>query len=567
MIGAHKATRQRSAVLAAVLLSSYAIAMEITVVSAAIPTVIESFGGLSELSWVFSAYLVSQAVTIPLFGCASDRLGRRGCYVLAAMLFLAGTLACGWAWNMLSLVLFRMLQGAGGGGLVTVGMAALHDVIPQHARGRVQAMSSAVFGIAAISGPLVGTAIMHLLDWRFIFWINLPVVLASASLLAACYPGPAAGSGASRQRGLAALPSLYLCAALLAAMVALTHGHSLTRPQWLLCAAVGAPAAWLLLRSQRRSTDPLIPHALLRTPIVALAMVSAFLCGAIAMGMTVYVPSFTALVLQADYLTISSTVAVMTLSWTFSGIGIGLWMHSGQHRRLANLGAAGVLAGTLGLCQVARVAEHPWSVLVVLGLLGSGLGACSVAFSVTLQATVGDTVRGSATSLFYLSRMLGQAIGVALCGGVLAGSDEAARQLMQHSQQYADTPSSARVVADAGPLAASLRDHFVAIFVMLAGLALAQLLYGLFTPEPGRARWASDAASRWGAAINACAAAVKRAVRLLLRGFKAGLERARRVPRGGLHGRSDRPRAPAFRPDTAGHRGDRAPLQSGPDNP
>lgn len=478
--------RPRIAVLAAVLLCSYAIAMETTVVSAAIPTVIRGFGGLSDLSWVFSAYLIAQAVTMPLFGSASDRLGRKGCYAFAALLFFAGTLACGLAWDMLSLILFRVLQGVGAGGLITVGTAALNDIIPHESRGKYQALGSAVWGIAAISGPVVGAAIMELLDWRYIFWINLPVVVASAALLGAFYRGRAAGDAAAADDGggdLAVVPSLYLCAALLAAMIALVHGQSLSPWQWALVAAIGGPAAALLARSQRLSPDPLIPRALLRTPIVALAVMSAFLCGAIAMGLTVYVPSFAALVLRADYLTISSTVAVMTLTWTFSGIGVGLLMKSGQHRRLANLAAWVVLAGTLGLCRVAHAADGTWPLLLMSGVLGIGLGACSVVFSVTLQSTVDDAVRGSATSLFYLSRMLGQAIGVALCGGVLAGSDPAARALMQqHAHHAPDPAAAAQAMADAARLAGSMRAEFVLLFALLAALALAQLLHALLTP-------------------------------------------------------------------------------------
>jgi MFS family permease len=500
--GASTGRRPRLAVLAAVLLCSYAIAMETTVVSAAIPTVIRGFGGLSDLSWVFSAYLIAQAVTMPLFGSASDRLGRKGCYLVAAAIFFAGTLACGFAWDMLSLILFRVLQGVGAGGLITVGTAALNDIIPQSSRGKYQALGSAVWGIAAISGPIVGAGIMTMLDWRYIFWINLPVVVVSAVLLGVFYKwrasrDRAAGDSASLPReqddgdsdgSLALVPSLYLCAALLAAMIALVHGQSLMPWQWGLVAAVGGPAAALLWRSQRLSADPLIPRALLRAPIVTLAVVSAFLCGAIAMGLTVYVPSFAAIVLRADYLTISATVAVMTLTWTFSGIGVGLLMKTGQHRQLANAAAWAVLAGTLGLCQVAHQVHTAWPLLLMSGVLGIGLGACSVVFSVTLQSTVDDTVRGSATSLFYLSRMLGQAIGVALCGGVMAGSDPAARALMQQQSQHAtatDPAAAVQAMANAADLAIAMRSEFVLLFAMLAALALLQLLHALLTPSQG----------------------------------------------------------------------------------
>lgn len=471
-------SRPRVAVLVAILLCSYAIALETTVVSAAIPTVIKGFGGLSDLSWVFSAYLIAQAVTMPLFGGASDRTGRKGCYVFAAALFFAGTLACGLAWDIASLVLFRVVQGIGAGGLITVGTAALNDIIPHESRGKYQAMGNAVWGIAAISGPVVGSVIMELLDWRYIFWINLPVVVASTVLLCLFYRGRPMTDKPER---LAVMPSVYMCAALLAVMVALVHGQSLSSAQWAICATVGVGGAALLWRSQRTGPAPLFPAELLGMRIVLVAASSAFLCGAIAMGLTVYVPSFAALVLRADYLTISATVAVMTLTWTFSGIAVGLLMKMRHHRPLAAASSWIVLGGTLGLCAVAQWTSGTLPVLIASGVLGVGLGACSVVFSVALQSMVSDGVRGSATSTFYLARMLGQSIGVALCGGVLAGSDTLARQLLQQQHQL-DQAAAASALAEGLQLTGSLRPQFLLVFAMLAALAFVQLLLALRTP-------------------------------------------------------------------------------------
>ncbi|MFD0725840.1 MFS transporter [Lysobacter brunescens] len=472
------------AVLAAVLLCSYAIAMESTVVVAAIPTVIQSFGGLSDMSWVFSAYLIAQAVTMPLFGSASDRLGRKGCFVFAAAIFFAGTLACGLAWDMLSLVLFRVLQGVGAGGLITVGTAALNDVISDQSRGKYQAMGSAVWGIAAISGPVIGSAIMEILDWRYIFWINLPIVVISTILLVGFYRGrPSNEAGEENaDRSLAVMPSAYLCVTLLATMIALVHGQSISPMQWLAIGLIGAVSAILLWRSQQDAASALFPTSLLRLPVVLKAVVSAFICGAIAMGLTVYVPTFAAVVLRADYLAISSTVAVMTLTWTFSGIGVGMLIRSQHHGTLVNLAGAIVLAGSLGLCLAALQSGNEGLILVLAmsGVLGIGLGACSVIFSVALQSAVTDTVRGSATSLFYLSRMLGQSIGVAVCGGLLASADPIARELMARVSSM-DPADAAHAMAAASGAADSMRSAFLVMFAMLAALAALHLLFNIRT--------------------------------------------------------------------------------------
>ncbi len=475
----------RMAVLVAMLLCSYAIALETTVVSAAIPTVIAGFGGLSDLSWVFSAYLIAQAVTMPLFGSASDRGDRKRCYVFAAALFFAGTLACGLAGNMPQLILFRVLQGIGGGGLITVGTAALNDMIPHDSRGKYQAMGNAVWGLAAVSGPVVGAAIMQALDWRWIFWINLPIVLVSAALLAVFYGGRRRGRDEPVDGPIAVMPSLYLCGALLAAMAALVHGHQLSAMLWTVCVAGGGFSAWRLMGIQQRGGhDALFPAGLLRVRMVGLASASAFLCGAIAMGLTVYLPSFAALILRADYLAISATVGVMTLTWTFSGIAVGVVIKSRRFRLMAGVAAALVLAGSVALCLSARYLTGVSALLAISGLLGVGLGACSVIFSVALQSAVPDAVRGSATSLFYLSRMLGQAIGVALCGGVLASSDPQARALMRElASGHGDAAATSHALAQAAAMTGAVRAEFVVVFALIAVLAALQCLLSLRTPR------------------------------------------------------------------------------------
>lgn len=489
----------RLAVLVAILLCSYAVALETTVVSAAIPTVIAGFGGLSDLSWVFSAYLIAQAVTMPLFGSASDRGDRKRCYVFAAALFFVGTFACGLAGSMAELVAFRVLQGIGAGGLITVGTAALNDMVPHDSRGKYQAMGNAVWGLAAVSGPLVGSAIMQALDWRWIFWINLPVVLLSAALLAVFYPrrgrgrAPAPAPDDAAEGSLAVMPSVYLCGALLALMVALVHGQQLSAPLWAVCVTVGGVATWRLVAVQRRGgPDALFPAGLLRVRMVGLATASSFLCGAIAMGLTVYLPSFAALILRADYLAISATVGVMTLTWTFSGIAVGVVIKSRRFRLMAGIAAALVLAGSLALCFFAAYLDGVLALLVISGLLGVGLGACSVIFSVALQCAVPDAVRGSATSLFYLARMLGQSIGVAMCGGVLASSDPQARALMQQlASGHGDDDAAGRALAQAAAMTGAVRSEFVVVFALIAALAALQCLLSFKTPTQ-----APDAATR-----------------------------------------------------------------------
>ena len=175
---------QTQLVLAAMLISTFMAAVEVTVISTAMPTIVARLGGFSLFSWAFGAYVLTQAVVTPLYGRLADSFGRKRVYLASAGLFLAGSLLCGCAWSMLSLILFRAVQGIGGGGLVPLATTIIGDVSAPADRPRMMSYVSFIWGIAAIIGPLLGAFCVNTLGWPYVFWINLPIGLIAMAMVA-----------------------------------------------------------------------------------------------------------------------------------------------------------------------------------------------------------------------------------------------------------------------------------------------------------------------------------------------------------------------------------------------
>src|SRR5688572_9314728 len=184
----HISLKRRRAITAGLLLGMSLAALEATVVGTAMPTVIASLGGLAHYSWVFSAYLLTSTASVPIWGRLSDLYGRRLMYLIAVVFFLEGSVACGASVSMLQLVAARAVQGLGAGGIIPLSMTIIGELYTLAERPRTQALFSGVWGVASVAGPLVGGYITDSLDWRWVFFLNLPFGLLAAAVIASAYP-------------------------------------------------------------------------------------------------------------------------------------------------------------------------------------------------------------------------------------------------------------------------------------------------------------------------------------------------------------------------------------------
>ena len=192
---------RRRLVLAACLIATFMAAVESTIVATIIPTIVSDLGGFDLFTWVFTVYLLTQAITIPVYGRLADLYGRKPVFLFGTALFLAGTILCGLAWNMPSLVCFRVLQGCGAGAIQPIAATILGDIYTPAERGRIQGLVSSVFGVSAVIGPSLGAFLVAHTGWRAVFWVNVPIGIASIIMIAAVLAGTCAAPRAPDRLG------------------------------------------------------------------------------------------------------------------------------------------------------------------------------------------------------------------------------------------------------------------------------------------------------------------------------------------------------------------------------
>lgn len=408
--------RRRIAVTVGVMTGMFIAALEATVVGTAMPTVIASLGGLNHYSWVFSAYLVTSTVTVPVWGKLSDLYGRRLLYQIGIGVFLLGTLLSGFSSSMAQLIIFRAIQGLGAGALVPLGMTIIGDIFTIQERAKMQAYFSGVWGLSSIVGPVVGGFITDQISWRWVFWVNLPVGVLAAMIIGAALKEPKIDARPSIDYAGAGL--LMLAISLL--MLAMVEGGSvaLLSGQNLVLFAASAVLLGLFVRVEKRAKDPIIPFELFRNRTVAISVLAGFLGGVAMFGAISFIPLFAQGALGFTATEAGSLLTPLMLTWvTMSVVGGRLMLKLG-YRSITIFGFLVLTAGFVMLAPFGRATSRLW-LYVDLMMIGAGLGLTMLTLLIAVQHSVDRTRLGVATSLNQFSRAIGGALGVAIMGAVL----------------------------------------------------------------------------------------------------------------------------------------------------
>lgn len=415
---------------AGVMLVVFLFAIDATIVSSAMPTVVAKLGDLDLYSWVFSIYMLASALATPIFGKLSDLFSRRRLILFAIGLFMLGSVLCGLAQSMLQLIVFRGLQGIGGGAIYSLSFILVGVVFPPHKRAAMQGLIASVWGVASVLGPLAGGLITQYWNWHWIFFINLPSGIVAAALIAVGLHEPALRQ---RRPELDVRGAGTLLVGLLALLYALLRSGKSANPLdpvTLGLFAVALATLGLFTVLERRASEPLIPLGLFRWGLFRTGVLLAMLAAVAVFGIIGYLPLYVQGVLAGSASKAGVVLLPVSVGWTLGSLIAGRTMNRLGYRAVCLSGAT-LMAGGYAFLLGSGMQSGLWAALVGTFFIGIGTGMIIVTSLVAAQSAVPFQNIGVATSTLMLIRTFGGALGISIMGSVLFSSMH--RQLLQLS--------------------------------------------------------------------------------------------------------------------------------------
>ncbi|HXK13746.1 MAG TPA: MDR family MFS transporter [Gaiellaceae bacterium] len=406
------------AIYAGLMVTLLLAALDQTIVATALPRIVSDLGGITQYSWVFTAYMLTSTVTVPLYGKLGDVYGRKNLFLFAIVVFLLGSALCGAATDMTQLVLFRAVQGIGAGGLFPLSLAVIGNIVPPRDRGRWQGLIGAVFAASSILGPAVGGFIVDNASWRWVFLVNLPVGGIALVVISITMP---------RRTPQTAHPIDWLGAGVLAAGVGallmglVWGGKDYPWTSSHVVGALGLAAVLLVVFAfvERRAREPILPFDILRNPIVAGSIACMALVGMAMFGTISYVPLFVQGVIGTSATSSGVVLTPLMLGAVTTSLLTGqLVSRTGRYRWNAILGPV-VL--TIGMFLLWRMDVNTTNAQAARNMViaGIGIGSMMQVFVLSVQNAVPRRHIGSATALTQFSRQMGATIGVTVMGAIV----------------------------------------------------------------------------------------------------------------------------------------------------
>ncbi len=461
-----------------------------TIMSSALPTIVGELGGVEDLSWVITAYILAATIVMPVYGRLGDLIGRKSMFLSAIGIFLVGSVVAGSASSMEWLIAGRFVQGLGGGGLIVTAQAIVADIIPARDRGRYMGVLGGVFAVSSVAGPLLGGLFTDVVGWRWCFWINLPVG-GAALVVAALALSP---SPATVRRPRLDYPGMALLAVAVTCLVLFSSWGG-TRYPWgspmilgLVTATVVASGLFVLV--ERRAAEPVIPLGLFANRTVVLATAAGLLLGVGMFAAVAYLPTFLQMVgghgATASGLLMLPMMAALLVSSIVSGRIIST---TGRYKVFPLVGMA---VAALGLVLLSSMDAGTGEVAVMLymAVLGVGIGLCMQVLVLVVQNAVPHALVGTATAANNFFREIGAALGTAVVGAVFAArlAEQFAVQVGATAGIDASsvTPALVHQLPDAAraPIVDAYAEALAPIFgylvpLFLAGLVLVALIPAL----------------------------------------------------------------------------------------
>ncbi|MFB9315872.1 MDR family MFS transporter [Cryptosporangium minutisporangium] len=398
------------------MLSTALIALDSTILATAVPSIVADVGGFAEFPWLFSVYLLAQAVTVPLYGKLADQFGRKPIMLVGIGLFLLGSVLCGLAWNMGTLIGFRVIQGLGAGAIAPMTMTIAGDIYTTEERAKAQGYLASMWGVASVVGPTLGGVFSEYTSWRWIFLVNVPLCLLAAAMVMRNF----AERVERVHPRIDYTGATLLTGGLTLVILALLEGGQLW--PWTSPAGLGIATGGLVLLVafafvERSAAEPVLPLWVFRRRLLVSSGVASAAIGAVVLGLTSYIPTYVQEVLGYGPLVAGFALATLSIGWPVAASQSGrIYLRFG-FRVCALIGTSIAFGGSLLLLLLD---EHTsvWQVAGTCLLIGVGMGLTNSPTLIAAQSSVGWGERGVVTANNMFLRSMGSAVGVAVFGAL-----------------------------------------------------------------------------------------------------------------------------------------------------
>jgi EmrB/QacA subfamily drug resistance transporter len=407
----------RKNVTIAMLLAIFLAAIEVTIVSTAMPTIVEDLGGIKLIGWVFSAYLLTSAVTTLIYGKLADLFGRRLIFTIGTSIFLVGSMLSGLSQTMVQLIIFRTIQGMGAGAILPIANTVVGDIYSVEERGKMQGIFSGVWGIAGIIGPLVGGFFVEYLTWHWIFFINVPFGILSIVMVWLFLHE----SFEKRKKHIDYKGALVFTISMSALLFALLNLQKYGWSSLFIIGLIGlfSMSFLLFIYLQQKTPEPILPLSLFKMRAISVSNSANFLLGTILIGLIVYLPMWVQGVLGGTPTNAGFALTALSLGWPLGASIGGRLMVTRGARTIALIGITFIFLGTLWLAFL-QPTDPYWFLFPIMALMGLGFGFSITTFVVTIQSSVEWNMRGVAMATNSFLGTLGQTIGTAVHGSIFA---------------------------------------------------------------------------------------------------------------------------------------------------
>ncbi|MDQ7092125.1 MDR family MFS transporter [Desulfosporosinus sp. PR] len=412
-----KIKTNRKVVLGCIMLAMFMAAIEATIVATAIPSIVADLGGFSKFSWVFSAFLLAQAITIPIYGKLADLYGRKPVFSFGVIVFLIGSTLCGFSQSMNMLILCRLIQGLGAGAVQPIVTTIVGDIFEISERARIQGYLSSVWGVSSIIGPALGAFFVQYVSWSWIFWINVPIGLISMVGIWVFLKETVH----SQNHEIDYLGSVWIFISVSSLMVVFIQAG--TAWDWLSAPVLGLLGLFILgsilfVLQEKRAAEPIMPLWIWRHSLILISNLATLTTGIVIIGLSSFLPTYIQGVMEKSPLTAGFALAFMSMGWVVSATFAGKVMFKYGFRRIVILGGIWSLIGSIFFITLQPERGWLWAGAGSL-LIGIGMGLARTVFIVGIQNSVEWKMRGVATASNMFMNILGNTMGAALLGGVL----------------------------------------------------------------------------------------------------------------------------------------------------